>query len=128
MKAYFPSRQPASGDYFTKLAAFETVAGGAGVACVRCGYDILDALHLDHKENDGVHHRRSQGAGGSGAGMRTYRWVCQFPDEARKRLQILCANCHQIKTSIGYLPTEPPMTKEQITFLARESWELDCED
>ncbi len=124
MKAYFPSRQPLSKDWFTKREAFSIVGAGR-IACSHCGYDVFDALHLDHKNGDGWEHRKSQGQGGTGGGMRTYRWVNQHPEQAAEKLQILCANCHQLKTSLGYLPDQPPMTETQITFLASENWEPD---
>jgi hypothetical protein len=31
--------------------------------------------------------------------MRTYRWILTHKNEARRTLELLCANCHQRRTS-----------------------------
>lgn len=62
-----------------------------GARCVRCGYDDIRALVLDHKNGDGDSDRKK-------IGSRIARYYAQHPDEARERLQVLCANCNLIKT------------------------------
>ena len=119
---------PQPRDWFAKLQAFEIIAGCGQVACAHCGYDILDGLHLDHKNGDGHKHRKSHGKGGKGGGMRTYRWVEQHPKEARSLLQVLCANCHQVKTSVGYLPSEEPMSIKEVQDLAYQKWEPEYDE
>lgn len=71
--------------------------GNGTVVCVECGFSDINALCLDHINNDGAAHRKQLGISGrnSGPGLRTY--------EALKMaglpvgLQILCANCNMIK-------------------------------
>jgi hypothetical protein len=55
----------------------------------------LNVLELDHVNNDGNAHRRELG----GSGERIFKWAIKngFPPT----LQILCANCHKVKTRTG---------------------------
>jgi len=55
-------------------------------------------LHLDHIRNDGARHRRKHQKAG---GVHTYQWVVKHPEQARKRLQILCANHDRMKQRLG---------------------------
>ena len=55
-------------------------------------------LHLDHKNNDGCKHRKKHSKAG---GVHTYSWVLKHPTQARKRLQILCANHDRVKQRLG---------------------------
>lgn len=65
-----------------------------GSTCVCCGQDRRVFLHIDHTNNDGHEHRRATGIQG-GAAMN--RWVIANPEEARRRCQVLCANCNMAK-------------------------------
>lgn len=67
-----------------------------GGRCACCKVDVEKYLQLDHVESDGAAHRKeiSFGRGGS-----MYKWAVKnnFPN----RLQLLCANCHNAKTTNG---------------------------
>lgn len=65
--------------------------GGGKCACVKCGFDDLRALSIDHINNDGGEHRKRVGNGGSVM----YRWLLNngYPDG----LQTLCMNCQFIR-------------------------------
>ena len=58
-----------------------------GSKCVCCGEKDQRFLTLDHKYNNGGHHRKKVGAG-----TKTYRWLIKnnFPPI----IQILCWNCN----------------------------------
>jgi hypothetical protein len=61
-----------------------------GGECVRCGFSDTRALQLDHVNGDGMRGRNWY------LGKR-YKYIKDHPDEARMRLQLLCANCNWIK-------------------------------
>lgn len=62
-----------------------------GGQCVKCGYkENIKALELDHKNNDGDLDRKR-------LGNKIYRYYVKNLEEAREKLQILCANCNKIK-------------------------------
>lgn len=67
-----------------------------GGRCKCCGTGNRKYLQLDHVNNDGAEHRKEIANGRKGC---LYRWAVRqnFPD----RLQLLCANCHQAKTTCG---------------------------
>lgn len=71
--------------------------GNGIIKCATCPFDNIDALCLDHIENDGAAHRRALKIGGRNLppGMRTYEALklAGYPTG----LQILCANCNMIK-------------------------------
>ena len=62
-----------------------------GGKCVECGYTDLRALQFDHVNSDGNHERTS----GLGAGTKFLRAI--IAGKVENRVQILCANCNQIK-------------------------------
>jgi len=64
------------------------------MACLICGFNDLRALQLDHVNNDGAEHRRE-----IGGHRRTWRWIVKNRYPAG--FQVLCANCHCIKTQDG---------------------------
>jgi len=66
--------------------------GGNTPKCVVCGYSNIEALEIDHMNNDGQSHRKENNYA---SGRQTYIWLRQnnFPEG----FQILCANCHKIK-------------------------------
>lgn len=63
-----------------------------GKQCIRCGFADIRALQVDHVEGGGnAEHRHLKSA------RTMYQFCIDNPDLARKRLQILCANCNWIK-------------------------------
>lgn len=78
-----------------KMEALIFYSNGA-VCCKYCGFDQIDALVLDHINDDGAAHRKAIGIAGRGsAGMNTYEALKRegYPDG----LQVLCANCNLTK-------------------------------
>ncbi len=68
---------------------------GNGVcACVKCGFDDIRALSIDHIDGGGLEHRRSLGITSGG---NFYLWLKRnvFPTG----YQTLCMNCQYIKRS-----------------------------
>jgi hypothetical protein len=60
-----------------------------GHVCVRCGYDIdIRALQFDHINNNGKEERSKSSF---------LNYYTKHPEEARKKLQVLCANCNVLK-------------------------------
>jgi len=62
--------------------------------CSKCGFNDWRALQLDHKNGKGFTDRKRLG---SGRGFNQY--YLNHPKEAKKKLQVLCANCNWIKRS-----------------------------
>ncbi len=63
-----------------------------GGKCCVCGYDKdLRALQLDHIHGDGKKDRIR-------VGNKIARYYIKNLDEAKEKLQVLCSNCHSIKT------------------------------
>ena len=64
-----------------------------GRICVKCGYDQDDrALQLDHIDGQGWKERRKH------SNYTTWlNFYYKNPEIAKKKLQILCANCNAIK-------------------------------
>ena len=63
-----------------------------GGKCCSCGFDSdKRALVLDHINGDGKQDRLKNGA-------RIYRYYCTRLEEAKKILQVMCANCNLIKS------------------------------
>jgi hypothetical protein len=90
--------------YTVKIRAFQILAVRGRICCSECGDHRWDVLHADHVDNDGHRHRKQIGRGGKGAGKRVYHWILKNPVEARRQFQLLCANCHQLKTIYGFVP------------------------
>jgi hypothetical protein len=63
-----------------------------------CSVTDIDALHLDHINNDGCRDRRRNNKAG---GIHSYRYVVNNPEAARRRLQILCAIHDRMKQRHG---------------------------
>jgi len=63
-----------------------------GGKCIRCDYnEDLRALQIDHKHGDGKEDRKR-------VGSKIARYYIKNIEEAKEKLQILCSNCHSIKT------------------------------
>lgn len=64
--------------------------------CATCFFSDIDALCLDHIDNNGAEHRRSNFGNRTMAGTTFYRWVKKnnFPSG----FQVLCANCNLVKS------------------------------
>lgn len=62
-----------------------------GMCCVRCGYNDIRALTIDHIDGNGKKHRDAIGGGGTVL----YYWLRNngYPDG----FQVLCMNCQFIK-------------------------------
>jgi len=65
-----------------------------GGACAYCGFADLRALQIDHINNDGYLTRRKHGRTSTKTIM---KYIIEHPEEAKKRYQVLCANCNTIK-------------------------------
>ena len=77
-----------------KLKAKETILDRYGRSCIRCGFDDIRALHLDHVNDNGAEERKSLGGQKiSGANFYLYLIKQGLPDG----YQTLCANCNFIK-------------------------------
>lgn len=64
-----------------------------GKVCSSCGYNKdARALQIDHKSGGGAHEVRS-----FKGNITMYRVYMKNPELARKKLQVLCANCNMIK-------------------------------
>jgi 5-methylcytosine-specific restriction endonuclease McrA len=62
-----------------------------GGKCAGCGYSKdIRALQLDHKNSDGKKDRDR-------LGNRVTRYYVKHLEEAKEKLQVLCANCNTIK-------------------------------
>jgi hypothetical protein len=66
--------------------------GNGKCACVRCGYDDIRALSIDHINGGGAKHRREINNGG---GSRIYNWLIK--NEYPNGFQTLCLNCQFLK-------------------------------
>lgn len=60
-----------------------------------CGLADVRLLHLDHIHGDGVQDRGKHGRFTSNTPMVNY--YLRHPNEAKDRLQVLCANCNWLK-------------------------------
>ena len=63
-----------------------------GAKCVECGYNNPLGLQFDHINSDGSKDRKE-----IGAGRTLILYYARHPQEARLKLQVLCANCNQVK-------------------------------
>lgn len=62
-----------------------------GNCCKRCGFSDERALQIDHINGGGVQELRNTPS------YARYRWIRDNPEEAKKKYQVLCANCNWIK-------------------------------
>jgi len=63
-----------------------------GRVCVKCGFSDWRALQIAHKNGSGSQDRKK-----FKYITTMYRYYRKNPDEARKKLKILCANCNWIE-------------------------------
>lgn len=61
-----------------------------GDKCVRCGFADVRALQIDHINGGGGREIRKMGP-------YLYVYYLNHPEEAKEKLQLLCANCNWIK-------------------------------
>ena len=65
-----------------------------GRECKNCGLNDIRILHFDHINNDGYEDRKRL------KGVNQFlRYYNRHPEEAKQKLQILCANCNWMKRS-----------------------------
>lgn len=64
--------------------------GGKFPKCVKCGFDNIKCLEIDHINNDGAKQRKKVGGN-----EELFRWIVKnnFP----KDYQLLCRNCNWLK-------------------------------
>jgi hypothetical protein len=67
-----------------------------GSKCANCEYNLLEALQIDHKENNG-NIERSSGLQGYWLYKEIYEKAKINLEEILMKYQLLCANCHIIK-------------------------------
>lgn len=80
-----------------KVAAIEHYSKGS-MACAHCSFDAdIDALCLDHIENNGAEHRKELGCGGRGSPSGTTIYERLKAIGWMPGLQVLCFNCNTIK-------------------------------
>ena len=83
-------REELSKDNMKRVILIQALGG----CCIKCGYtDDIRALQLDHINGDGYKDRKEKGKSG-----KVYRYYVNNIDEAKQFLQVLCANCHAIKS------------------------------
>jgi hypothetical protein len=79
-----------------KLEVLKYYSINGVIECKKCGFNNIDALCLDHINNDGAEQRLKMKISGRGYfGMNTYEVLkkLNYPTG----IQILCANCNMIK-------------------------------
>lgn len=72
------------------LVRYEIMLGLGGAQCKHCGIDNFNVLDIDHIFGNGKEMPLTK------SGVRLY--YLENPDIAYEELQVLCANCHRIKT------------------------------
>ena len=80
-----------------KVAAISHYSNGS-MSCTRCGFNAdIDALCLDHINDDGAQHRKQLNISGRGASSGTTIYERFKALGWMDGLQVLCANCNTIK-------------------------------
>lgn len=64
-----------------------------GRSCVVCGYSDMNSCDVDHIHNDGAADRKRLGG-------HVWDYYVNHPDEARRKVQILCSNCNAKKEMV----------------------------
>jgi predicted nucleic-acid-binding Zn-ribbon protein len=75
-----------------KFLAIEHYSGGT-FRCNNCGYDVYEALAIDHALNNGSVHRKEVAKSGHGGSMHHWLVANNFPEG----FQVLCFNCNYLK-------------------------------
>ena len=93
-----PRRKQSKMDHYYRLRRAAIAAYGGQCAC--CATTEYDFLQLDHVANDGAEHRKRLKDKGSFA---VYRELAkhEYPEG---KMQVLCANCHFVKTKALICP------------------------
>ena len=73
--------------WLRKCKAVEVLGG----ACAECGQTDVRILEFDHIRNDGKQHRKEAKLNNASS------WIVNHPEEAKERIQVLCACCHALK-------------------------------
>ena len=63
-----------------------------GGKCIKCNFNDIRALQLDHINGNGLREIKKFNGGGT-----MYLYYKRNTNEAKEKLQILCANCNWIK-------------------------------
>jgi hypothetical protein len=92
-----------------RLECFQHYSGLEIPECRCCGENMIDFLHLDHKDGDGADHRRllKEQTGRTilgGTALYYYLKANNWPDDPP--FQVLCANCNLGKRISKYCPHE----------------------
>ena len=64
------------------------ILSGEQLVCRRCGFTDERVLHIDHIHGGGHKERQHKSA------QMIRDWIVKNPEEARKKYQLLCANCN----------------------------------
>ena len=89
-----------------------------GGCCLHCGNNDLRVLEIDHIKGDGDLVRSRKESSGQQE-RKLIQYIFKTPlRELVDQYQILCSNCHRIKTyeNQDYLPSEPGTAKQQSLF------------
>lgn len=68
-----------------------------GAVCIRCGFSDIRALQLDHIKGNG-----RQDLLNHGGNQNMYLYYSKHLEDAKKELQVLCANCNWIKRAENF--------------------------
>jgi len=91
-KAQVIYRQNNRVDRFRDIKLRHNLISELGGKCVICGYNKnVVGLVLDHKNGNGYQDRKEKGS-------KIARYYIKHLDEAKEKLQVLCATCNQIKS------------------------------
>jgi hypothetical protein len=67
------------------------------VRCQQCGFEDIDGLVMDHINNDGAAHRKTERMSSRNGGSGTTIYEVIRRKGRIEGLQVLCANCNMIK-------------------------------
>jgi len=85
--------------------------GKGKCACVRCGFDDIRALSIDHLNGGGREHRRKEGIGS----IYTWLWRNEYPEG----FQTLCMNCQFVKAYKDDIPRVRGLKSEKLSVRVR---------
>lgn len=81
--------------WLRKCKAVEILGGHCVGDNGTCGQDDVRLLEFDHVASDGYLERQN----GRYSGAQIASWIIANPEQARAKYQVLCSNCHTLKTS-----------------------------